>query len=149
MHIWISVWYNKKGEQYPAQWSGRAVLCWKDGDEHAGAAPMPSLLLVAHELSDCHPETTIYSEEQSIQYHHHFPRRLMAIVCMSDKQSVHIISLLVFSLLQPESMHLRGGPKALSAYNLVSNTVFLFKLCKREASSHLSSAESTAGSKTN
>lgn len=106
------------------------------------------LCMVCFELSACHPRTTIYSEEQS-KHHHHFPRRLVAILCMSDKQSVHIISLLVFSLLQPESMHLRGGPKALSAYNLVSNTVFLFKLCKKKASSHLSSAESTVGSETN
>lgn len=47
MHIWR---YIRKGERHPSQWSGRAGLCWKDGDEHVAAASMPSLLLVVYEL---------------------------------------------------------------------------------------------------
>lgn len=100
MHIWISITRWRK-VSCTVVWESSSVL--KDGDEHAGAASMPSPLLVVHELlwALCSPSwkhNLLWTEEQSKQ-HHRFPRRFMANLCMSDKQiCIHNFSSWLFSV---------------------------------------------------
>lgn len=91
------------------------------------------LCMSCFELSVHHPGNTIYSGLKNNQNNITVSQEdsWPFYVCQINK-SVYIISLLDFSVFQPESRHLRSGYKALSAYSLVSNTVFLFKLSKEK-----------------